>query len=347
MAVQLHCYNCSLNLPITAKRCTNCGMEALIGPGSVLDSGSDEYTIVRVLGQGGMGVAYLANNLNGDDVVVKQLFEDPDAATHRDNLFRFNREARIQKSVSHPRFPEGFGYFEESGIHFMAMEFCPGHDLDKLITTIKPAKKLTEPETLEIGVQLCEGLLVLHTHTNPSNSNPDPIVHRDIKPGNIILMPNGDIKILDLGIARAQQQSSATVARQTGSLGTVVYCAQEQLLQQPTVKSDQYSAAATLYHIVLGYTLPEVFAQRAAKIDDLPATWQPAFRRALENDETLRFPSVKEFQTELVKLGPPALQTKYAALLPQQYVRRARRLPAQNQQDNRMIVLFLRHAQQL
>src|SRR3989344_464219 len=215
----MYCPSCAIVLPATAQRCTTCGNTATLAPASVVNHGADTYTIDSVLGIGGMGIAYKATDNLGSDVVVKQLYVD-NPADLPEAQRRFRREAQIQAGLNHPAFPRGFGYFADQGREFMAMEFVPGQELERTLAT-RPGAHMDNDETLQLGIQTCDGLTVLHNFVDPTGT-PAPIIHRDIKPANIILRPSGQICILDLGIARAVVQSAATQARATRA-GTVEY----------------------------------------------------------------------------------------------------------------------------
>lgn len=304
MPIQFHCYDC--NAAATPPRCITCGNAQPVGiaPGETVGN----YVITKLLGKGGMGGAYIATYTFGHDVVVKHMFDDPDPAIQTENLNRFQREARIQQAVSHPRFPAGYGYFTHSGLHFMAMEFVPGQDLEKELAA--RGGSLPEVEVLQIGIQLCEGLAFMHEMTDAAG-NPDPHLHRDIKPGNTQLKPNGDIVILDFGIARPETQTAATVARVT-AIGTEVYLPVEQFLGTPVKQSDQYLIAATMFHLLMGFALAAApnFTARPAQIDQLPPHWLSVFRQALHDDYNLRLPSVRDFMAKLIMLLPAGVAPK-------------------------------------
>ncbi len=302
------CPNCSIVLPATAGRCTSCGGIATLAPGTVVTGLSQTtYTIESVLGIGGMGLVYKAASSSGSAVVVKELYVE-NLADLPDAQRRFQREAQVQASIVNPAFPLGFGYFQDLTREFMAMEFIPGNDLEKVLTQ-RPGGKMTEDEVLQLGIQMCDALEVLHTHT--AAGQPDPIVHRDIKPANIILRPSGQICILDLGIARAIKQSAATQARATRA-GTFEYCSPQQVSGvDMSERDDIYSLAATQFHLLTGDAFAGGFPDRAGEVDALPAAWRSVFRKAIDNDTHLRHRSVGEFKTDLIGLLPANLRANY------------------------------------
>ena len=313
MPLNLYCPTCSISLPSTAQRCTTCGNIATLAPNTVLQSQTEEFTIEFVLGIGGMGIVYKAPTSTGQDAVVKELYVD-DPALLADAQRRFRREADIQQSITHPAFPAGYGYFQDPqdpNREFAAMEFIEGHDLEKELAS-QPAGMMHTNEVLRLGIEICEGLDVLHKHTDPAG-NPDPLVHRDIKPANIILRPTGHVCILDLGITRTVRQSTGTAARATRA-GTYEYCSPQQVSgTDMSIRDDIYSLAATMFHLATGHAFVGDFSQRAQEIDALPPAWQPAFRRAIQNDTNLRQRSMTDFRNDLVNLLPAHLRPAQAA----------------------------------
>lgn len=316
MPFQMYCHTCSAVLTGTPQRCQKCGNVATLAPGTTVQGLTDQYILDSILGIGGMGIVYKAHNASGNDVVVKELYVDspPDDLVKAQRQFR--READIQAQISHSAFAAGYGYFQDPNLgnrDFMAMEFVEGEDLEKVLTKA-PGGKMDENQVLEIGIQTCEGLEVLHTHTDAAG-NPDPLVHRDIKPANIILRPSGQIAILDLGIARQVTQSGATQARVT-TAGTIEYVALEQIAGMPNPRSDIYSLAATLFHLVTGNPFQGDHNQRLREIDTLPPAWQPIFRRAIAIDHNLRQRNVGIFRQDLINLLPAHLQAPYGTPAP-------------------------------
>lgn len=310
----------------TPQRCPACGGTATLAPGTVLNSGTDTYTLTEVLGIGGMGIVYKAADSTSNDVVVKQLYVD-DPAALPDAQRRFRREAQIQAGLNNPALPRGFGSFVDPAIaavnpdaEFMAMEFVPGQDLEKVLAT-RPGGMMDEIEVLQLGIQVCDGLVALHNFADPATGQPDPIQHRDLKPANIILRPSGQICILDLGIARTVRRLQATQAAGGGPratmAGTFEYASPQQITgTNMSIRDDIYSLAATLFHLKMatpfaGHYLADptkgVIA-RATEIDQLPANWRACFRRAIHNDTNLRQRSADEFKNDLVGLLPAHLQ---------------------------------------
>jgi serine/threonine-protein kinase len=197
------------------------------------------YLIERKLGQGGMGAVFLAVDTRSNAPVAIKVLTGP-AATDPEYLGRFQREAALAASLKHPNIVACFGTGEEGKIHYMALEYVDGGDLMRLIR----GTPLPEPQALAIAAQLADALVAVHAAG---------IVHRDIKPHNILMTKDGTPKLADLGLARAELDHSIT---QSGMvLGTPHYMSPEQAegkTREIDIRSDLYSFGATLYHIVCG-----------------------------------------------------------------------------------------------
>ena len=202
---------------------------------------NDRYEITRMIGEGGMANVYLAHDLILDrDVAVKVLRGDLSG----DEKFvrRFQREAISASSLSHPNIVEMYDVGEDNGIYFIVMEYIDGKTLKSLI---KKRKYLTLPEVVDIMLQLTSGLACAHDSY---------IIHRDIKPQNIMILEDGTVKITDFGIAMALNSNELT---QTNSvMGSVHYLPPEQANGNgATIKSDIYSLGILMYELLTG-TLP-------------------------------------------------------------------------------------------
>jgi serine/threonine protein kinase/formylglycine-generating enzyme required for sulfatase activity len=197
------------------------------------------YLIQKKLGQGGMGSVYLATDTRSNAPVAIKVLTGP-AATDSEYLVRFQREAALAASLKHPSIVACFGTSQEGKIHYMALEYVDGGDLMHLIREAP----LPEPQALALAAQLADALVAVHAAG---------IVHRDIKPHNILLTKDGTPKLADLGLARAELDHSIT---QSGMvLGTPHYMSPEQAegkTREIDIRSDLYSFGATLYHIVCG-----------------------------------------------------------------------------------------------
>ena len=199
---------------------------------------NDRYEIVKSIGEGGMANVYLANDQILDrKVAVKVLRGDLSA----DDKFirRFEREAQSVSNLSHPNIVEVYDVGVEDGEHYIVMEYIEGKTLKQLL---KKRENLTLTEVIDIMTQLTDGI---------SHAHESYIIHRDIKPQNIMIEDNGLIKITDFGIAMAL---NATQLTQTNSvMGSVHYLPPEQASGKgASVKSDIYSLGILMYELLTG-----------------------------------------------------------------------------------------------
>ncbi|PYO39277.1 MAG: hypothetical protein DMD33_19990 [Gemmatimonadetes bacterium] len=215
--------------------------DAALAPGQVL---LGRYEIERVLGAGGMGVVYAARDRELDETVALKLLSVP--------LDRSRHELRVARRISHPHVVRTHDIGEAAGRRFITMEYVDGWSLAQLL-----AERGTLPldATLVIGKQLCRALAAVHAQG---------VIHRDLKPQNVLLTRTGDVKLTDFGIAALVESHAADAA-----LGTLAYMAPEQLLGEPVdARTDVYAAAAVLCECLTGAppypeTTPESLLARA------------------------------------------------------------------------------------
>src|SRR5438309_9449337 len=196
------------------------------------------YEVTGPLGEGGMATVYRGRRLSdGRDVAIKVLREQ--YAHDRDFVARFKREAQAVARLSHPHMVQVFDSGRDGNVHFIVMEYVEGEDLK---TLLRREHILPEKRAREIGAQVCEVLAYAHTQG---------IVHRDIKPQNILLTVDGQVKVTDFGIARALASAAIT---ETGTvLGSVQYLSPEQARGLGVGQSaDLYSLGVVLFEAVAG-----------------------------------------------------------------------------------------------
>ena len=199
---------------------------------------SDRYQIIKSIGEGGMANVYLAYDTILDrNVAVKVLRGD--LATDEKFVRRFQREALSASSLTNPNIVEVYDVGEDNGEYYIVMEYVEGKHLKNLL---KKRGKLTVPEVIDIVLQITNGLSVAHDSY---------IIHRDIKPQNILILDNGLVKITDFGIAVAM---NATQLTQTNSvMGSVHYLPPEQASGKgATLQSDIYSIGILMYELLTG-----------------------------------------------------------------------------------------------
>src|SRR2546423_3500023 len=227
--------------------------------GSVLDG---KFKIVQVLGEGGMGTVYKVELVGrpGYYRAVKELLINPNtsAEKRRSAIERFDKEIDLLFSLKHPHIPSFLLSFQERGNYYFVMEFVPGQSLDKMLE--KNKGPLNEEDVIKWMMQVCEALSYIHSF-NP------PIILRDLKPGNVMVTPSGDVQLIDFGIARRFDPNKRT---NTENLGTISYASPDHLgsltspgqrrspqnpgkLVQTDARSDIYSLGATMYHLLTNY----------------------------------------------------------------------------------------------
>ncbi len=198
------------------------------------------YELGEMLGVGGMAEVHLGLDTRLDrEVAIKLLRAD----LARDPTFqsRFRREAQSAAALNHPSIVAVYDTGEDAGMPFIVMEYVEGRTLREVIAT---EGRLLPQRALEIVAEVCRALDQAHR---------SGIVHRDIKPGNVMLTPQGDVKVMDFGIARAVTASSATVTQTAAVMGTAQYLSPEQARgEHVDARSDIYSAGCLLYELLTG-----------------------------------------------------------------------------------------------
>ncbi len=225
----------------------------MLEPQTVLQN---RYLITKQIGQGGMGAVYIATDQRfGSTVAVKETFFD-DANLRK----AFEREAKLLNGLRHSALPRVSDHFAENNGQFLVMEFIKGDDLGEMLEQRGGAFPVEQ--VLHWADQLLDALDYLHSH-EPS------VVHRDIKPQNLKLMSNGQIVLLDFGLAKGSS-SLSTKATNTGSIFGYSrhYAPLEQVQGSGTdPRSDIYSLSATLYHLVTGIVPPDAISRATAVIN--------------------------------------------------------------------------------
>jgi eukaryotic-like serine/threonine-protein kinase len=202
-----------------------------------------KYRIIRALGRGGMGVVYLAEHLSMDrkvaiKIVSRHLVGNPEI------LARFEREVKVVAKLNHPNIVQAHDYEQVQGIHLLVMEFVDGLSLDRVVEKKGP---LSVAHACSFVGQAALGLQ--HAHENG-------LVHRDIKPHNLMLTRKSVVKVLDFGLALLAQrsQSAPGITATNMFMGTPDYMAPEQASNARTadIRADIYALGCTLYHLLTG-----------------------------------------------------------------------------------------------
>ena len=213
-------------------------------PGMVEVHGFELY---ERLGEGTMGVVFRARHLLADQIVALKVLY-PVLAGNATYLQRFRAEADAARPLDHPNLVKVFGYGQRGQTHFICMEFVDGSNLRDVL---RREGALPEPAVVVVGMCVASALHYAWEKTR--------LVHRDVKPENLLLSTNGSLKLCDLGIAKrmAVQQGDGVLTRTGCMLGTPHYVAPEQLKGTKALdcRVDIYSLGATLYHAVTGRTI--------------------------------------------------------------------------------------------
>ena len=259
------CHYCSTELPESVAFCSSCGQPTGSGsdiptltsdppqagskspipgrtstpnrplnlsPGTVL---AERYRILGILGRGGMGMVYKAEDLRLGQVVALKFLSNS-FSRDEERIDRFHAEVRIARQVSHPNVCRVYDVSEVDGHHFITMEYVDGEDLATLLGRIG---RLPKNKALEIAHELCAGLAAAHAKS---------VIHRDLKPANIMFDGRGHARITDFGLAVGTEEAA------TGTwAGTPAYMAPELFTGQPaTIQSDLYALGLVLYELHTG-----------------------------------------------------------------------------------------------
>ncbi|HSP94351.1 MAG TPA: protein kinase [Thermoanaerobaculia bacterium] len=200
---------------------------------------ASRYEIQSILGQGGMGVVYKAHDRDLDDVVAIKTLRGDALSADPTLLDRFKQEIRLARKITHPNILRTHDLGETNGLRYLSMEFVKGITLKRLV---EQDQLIPTPVALRIAKQICAGLAAAHEVG---------VIHRDIKPQNIIIEPTGGLKVMDFGIARLTQDRGMT---STGTVvGTPDYMSPEQSRGATLdFRSDIYSTGVVLYELFTG-----------------------------------------------------------------------------------------------
>jgi serine/threonine protein kinase len=278
----------STAMPIEDLLCPVCGEENRVR------KQVQQYLIESVIGGGGMGKVYRAFDLNLDRSVALKVIRQ-ELGSDAEHLKKFEEEARLTALVNHPNVVKVFSFGSDHGLLFIAMELVEKGNLSNLIDM---QGRIAELQALEIGIQIAEGL---------NAACQSGLLHRDIKPGNILFMDTRTVKIVDFGLAQFLEQEAADASSEIW--GTSYYIPPERLNRQPEdVRSDIYSLGSTLFHAIAGR--PPYEAENASLValkhirskpvslqtfaPDVSSSTAQVINRMLQKDPNDRYQSYEE-----------------------------------------------------
>ncbi|MEP7132178.1 MAG: protein kinase [Acidobacteriota bacterium] len=288
----------------------------------MIDTSLKHYRIVEKIGEGGMGIVYRALDTHLDRTVAIKVLR-PEAVGDAERKWRFVREAKAASALNHPHIVTIHDIDSDGGVDFLVMEYLEGTPLDQLIPR---GGGLPVSQVIDIARQIASALGAAHSAG---------IVHRDVKPGNVMVGKNGRVKVLDFGLAKLVEtspagdgvtsDSTATAGsaylrtRQGVILGTIAYMSPEQAQGNPVdARSDVFSLGCVLYEMLTGQrpfqgdshllTLTAILRDDPPSVKtvrpDVPAALQSVLTRSLAKAPADRYPTANEMEAALGDLAP-------------------------------------------
>jgi molecular chaperone DnaK (HSP70)/tRNA A-37 threonylcarbamoyl transferase component Bud32 len=264
-----------------------------------------DYVLLGKIGAGGMGKVFKARHRRMDRIVALKVLP-PNMMKHPEAVLRFRQEVKAAAQLFHPNIVTAFDAGEQSGVHFLVMEFVDGHALSAIVKEHGPFNLEKAIEYIE---QASVGLQYAHERG---------MVHRDIKPSNLMLDINGEVKLLDMGTARIGNQPEEDLTKSGVIMGTVNYMSPEQAKDPHAVdhRCDIYSLGCTFYYLLTGKPLYEgdmiqtLMAHANKPIPSVTVanpkipTWiDTVLSKMLAKNPAKRYSSLLEFRNELQELA--------------------------------------------
>ncbi|MBN1224583.1 MAG: protein kinase, partial [Candidatus Aminicenantes bacterium] len=322
--MSIKCPKCQADNPETASFCADCGTkltssegieftETLQAPKEELTTGStfaERYQIIEELGKGGMGKVYKAFDKEINTKIALKLIK-PEIASDPNTIERFRNELRTARDIVHKNVCRMYDLNKEEGSYYITMEYVSGEDLKSFI---KRSEKLTVGKAVSVAKQVCDGLAEAHSLG---------VVHRDLKPGNIMIDTNGNARIMDFGIARSL--TGRGITDKGVMIGTPDYMSPEQVEGKDIdQRTDIYSLGVILYEMVTGRlpfegetALSIAHKQKYEKPQE-PKTFNPqipgdlnaVILKCLEKDKERRYQSAGDLMAELenIEKGIPTTE---------------------------------------
>lgn len=305
-----YCKQCATSLPSAEDIKVTETMEAAQEELTTGSTFATRYQIIEELGKGGMGKVYRVLDKKLKEEIALKLIK-PEIASDKKTVERFSNELKIARKIGHKNVARMFDLNEEQGIHYITMEYVRGEDLKKLIRKIG---QLSAGQAIPIAKQICEGL---------GEAQRLGVVHRDLKPQNVMVDEDGNARIMDFGIARSLESKGITGAGVM--LGTPEYMSPEQVEGKETdQRSDIYSLGVILYEMVTGrvpfegdtpFTIGVKHKSEMPKDpkklnEQIPEDLSSVIMRCLEKDKEKRYQSAGEVRSELenIQKGIPTTE---------------------------------------
>ncbi len=330
----MKCPECQADNPETQRFCGECGTQIIASkddsvsltktietPQEELTTGStfaERYQIIEELGRGGMGRVYKVMDTKVKEKVALKLLK-PEIAADKKTIERFSNELKFARKIRHKNVCQMFDLNEEKGIHYITMEYVPGEDLRSMI---RMSGQLSIGTAVNIAKQICEGLTEAHKIG---------VVHRDLKPQNIMIDRDGIARIMDFGIARSIRGKGITGAGVM--VGTPEYMSPEQVEgKEVDERSDIYSLGVILYEMTTGkvpfegdtpFTIGVKHKSEAPQDprelnSHIPEDLSRLILKCMEKEKDNRYQSSGELQAELelIEKGIPTTERKVPARKP-------------------------------
>jgi len=268
------------------------------------------YQIIEELGKGGMGKVYKVFDTKIKEKIALKLIR-PEIISDQETVERFRNEIRLARKIRHKKVCQMFDLGESGGTHFITMEYVPGEDLKNML---RMSKSMSIGAAVDVARQISEGLVEAHRLG---------VVHRDLKPGNIMIDRDGEVRIMDFGVARTLKEKGVTGAGLV--VGTPEYMSPEQVEGLGVdAQSDLYSLGVVLYEMVTGrrpfegHTALSVALKQKTEMPkdprelntQVPEALSRLILRSLEKDKRKRYQTAEEILAELVRIeeGIPTLE---------------------------------------
>jgi serine/threonine protein kinase/Tfp pilus assembly protein PilF len=312
--MSVKCPKCQIDNPDTQRFCGDCGTQLPVSedipiptqtieaPKEELTTGSTfarRYQIIEELGRGGMGKVYKANDIDVKEKVAIKLIK-PEISTDKNTIERFQNELKFARKIRHKNVCQMYDLNKEEGTYYISMEYVEGENLRNMI---RMSGQLGIGTAISVAKQVCAGLHEAHKIG---------VIHRDLKPSNIMIDREGNVRIMDFGIARSLKEKGITGAGVM--IGTPEYMSPEQVEGRDTdQRSDIYSLGAILYEMVTGRVpfegdtaLAIAVKQKTEKPKDpkefntqLPEDLSSLILKCLEKDKNNRYQNAEELRLGL------------------------------------------------